>query len=99
VKSYQANAQSQPTLTSGFADTSASVTGGGFAARPPTTQPSPRRPSENPLRGPHGDFGLRLQHFDRFPYTVIYEPDDRLGPQIYAIAHQHREPGYWLSRI
>jgi plasmid stabilization system protein ParE len=21
------------------------------------------------------------------------------GPQIYAIAHQHREPGYWTNRL
>jgi plasmid stabilization system protein ParE len=53
---------------------------------------------ENPLRGPHGDYGLRMYHFDRFPYTVIYEPEPS-GPQIYAIAHQHREPGYWVERL
>lgn len=55
-------------------------------------------PVENQRRGPHGDFGLRVYHFDRFPYTVIYEPDEKAGPQIYAIAHQHREPGYWATR-
>jgi plasmid stabilization system protein ParE len=54
---------------------------------------------ENPRRGPHGDYGLRVYHFDHFPYTVVYEPDERLGPQIYAIAHQHREPGYWAARL
>jgi plasmid stabilization system protein ParE len=55
--------------------------------------------AENQLRGPHGDFGMRVYHFDRFPYTVIYEADAQSGPQIYAIAHQHREPGYWFSRV
>lgn len=54
---------------------------------------------ENPSRGPLCEQGLRLYHFDRFPYTVIYEPDERLGPLIYAIAHQHREPGYWATRV
>lgn len=54
---------------------------------------------DNPHRGPHGDFGLHTYHFDRFPYTVVYGPDERLGPQIYAIAHQHREPGYWRERL
>jgi plasmid stabilization system protein ParE len=54
---------------------------------------------ENPLRGPHGEDGLRVYHFDRFPYTVIYEPDEDAGPQIYAVAHQHREPGYWAARL
>lgn len=53
---------------------------------------------ENQFRGPQGDFGMRFYHFDRFPYTLIYEPDVEAGPQIYAVAHQHREPGYWLSR-
>lgn len=53
--------------------------------------------TENQARGPHGGSGFRVYHFDRFPYTVIYEQDSR-GPQIYAVAHQHREPGYWLQR-
>jgi plasmid stabilization system protein ParE len=54
---------------------------------------------ENPQRGPHGDEGFRTYHFDRFPYTLIYEVDDALGPQIYAVAHQRREPGYWRERV
>ncbi len=53
---------------------------------------------ENQGRGPHGEFGFRIYHFDRFPYTVVYEEDRVSGPQIYAVAHQHREPGYWLGR-
>ena len=53
---------------------------------------------ENQRRGPCGDFGFRIYHFDRFPYTVVYDGDEQAGPQIYAVAHQHREPGYWLDR-
>ena len=53
---------------------------------------------ENQQRGQHGDFGFRVYHFDRFPYTVVYEEDFESGPQIYAVAHQHREPGYWVGR-
>ncbi len=53
---------------------------------------------ENQQRGPHADSGLRVYHFDRFPYTLIYEEDPTRGPQIYAVAHQSREPGYWSSR-
>lgn len=53
---------------------------------------------ENQKRGPSGDFGMRVYHFERFPYTIIYEEDERAGPQIYAVAHQSREPGYWASR-
>jgi hypothetical protein len=30
---------------------------------------------ENPNRGPRADDGLRVCHLDRFPYSVIYEPD------------------------
>ena len=54
---------------------------------------------ENPFRGPHGEFGLRVYHLDRFPYTVVYEPSPEAGPQIFAVAHQHREPGYWAARV
>ncbi len=53
---------------------------------------------ENQARGPHADYGLRVYHFDRFPYSIIYEPTGT-GPHFYAIAHQHREPGYWAERL
>lgn len=53
---------------------------------------------ENQKRGPHTDGGLRVYHFDRFPYTVVYEEDPSRGPQIYAVAHQSREPSYWSGR-
>jgi len=52
---------------------------------------------ENQARGPHAEFGFRLLLFDRFPNSIVYEEGSD-GPQIYAVAHQHREPGYWLSR-
>ena len=54
---------------------------------------------ENPQRGPHCDDGLRVSHFDRFPFTVIYAADDMHGPQNHAVAHQRREPGYWGDRV
>ena len=54
---------------------------------------------ENQSRGPHGEDGLRVYHFDRFPYTVVYEEHEANGPQIFAVAHQSREPGYWGDRI
>jgi plasmid stabilization system protein ParE len=53
---------------------------------------------KNQQTGARTEHGMRLYHFDRFPYTVIYEENDRLGPQIYAVAHQRRRPGYWASR-
>ncbi|WP_093104651.1 hypothetical protein [Variovorax sp. CF079] len=54
---------------------------------------------ENQQRGPDGGHGMRIYHFDRFPCTVIYAEDASLGPQIFAIAHQSREPAYWSSRL
>jgi plasmid stabilization system protein ParE len=53
---------------------------------------------ENQQRGPHAEGGLRLYHFDRFPYTLVYQEDQTLGPQIFAVAHQRREPRYWSGR-
>ena len=53
---------------------------------------------ENQQRGPQAEDGLRVYHFDRFPYALIYAEDPTRGPQILAVAHQSREPGYWGSR-
>lgn len=54
---------------------------------------------ENQQCGPHSDHGMRLYHLSRFPYTVFYEEDSSAGPQVYAVAPQARNPGYWLQRI
>lgn len=54
---------------------------------------------ENQQRGPHSEGGMRIYHFDHFPYTVVYAEDEHDGPQIFAVAHQSREPGYWTDRI
>lgn len=43
--------------------------------------------------------GLRVYPFRRFPYSVVYREDDETGPQVYAVAHQSREPGYWQDRL
>lgn len=53
---------------------------------------------ENQQRGPHLEGSLRVYHFDRFPYSLIYAEDQANGPQIYAVAHQSREPRYWSGR-
>jgi toxin ParE2 len=41
---------------------------------------------------------VRRFRLRRFPYGVVYAQDgsDLL---VLAIAHQHREPGYWRSRL
>lgn len=41
---------------------------------------------------------MQVYHFDRFPYTIIYEENEPLGPQIYAVAHPWQAPGYWALR-
>ncbi len=53
---------------------------------------------ENQQRGSRLEDGLRVYHFNRFPYSVIYEENETDGPQIFAIAHQSREPSYWSDR-
>lgn len=40
---------------------------------------------------------LRKVVVNRFPYSVIYQRDER-GIYIVAIAHHRRRPGYWKSR-
>jgi plasmid stabilization system protein ParE len=47
----------------------------------------------------YGDAGgLRRLNTRRFPYSLIYRlGDERV--QVIAIAHQHRKPGYWRSRV
>ena len=41
---------------------------------------------------------IRRCRLRRFPYSVVYTQD---GPAILvrAIAHHHRKPGYWKSRL
>lgn len=53
---------------------------------------------ENQGRGSRLEGSLRINHFDRFPCSLIYEGDESRGPQIFAVAHQSREPGYWAGR-
>ena len=52
----------------------------------------------NQLLGTKSKVGLRVYPFRRFPYSIVYR-ESQAGPYIYAVAHQRREPGYWLSRV
>jgi plasmid stabilization system protein ParE len=54
--------------------------------------------AQNQQRGPHVLADMRVYHFDRFPYSVMYQVDALRGPQIYAVAHQRREPMFWTGR-
>lgn len=53
---------------------------------------------EYPAMGTRIDMELRRLVLARFPYTLI----DSIAPntlQIVAVAHAHRRPGYWQSRM
>lgn len=52
----------------------------------------------NQYLGTSADEGLRTYPIKRFPYSLVYR-EHSAGPQIYAVAHQHREPGYWQERL
>lgn len=52
----------------------------------------------NQRLGTPADEGLRVYPFRRFPYSLVYR-EDSAGPQVYAVAHQHREPDYWRERL
>jgi len=52
----------------------------------------------NQRLGSPADDGLRVYPFRRFPYSLVYREDTN-GPQVYAVAHQHREPDYWRERL
>lgn len=54
--------------------------------------------AENPRRGQKEAHGLRVYHFQRFPYSMIYAEDSDRGLQIFAVSHQSREPEYWRKR-
>jgi len=41
---------------------------------------------------------FRWIRLHKFPYLVYYEIRDPQPVLIYALAHAHRRPGYWLRR-
>jgi toxin ParE1/3/4 len=51
----------------------------------------------NQQLGTLADEGLRTHPFKRFPYLLVYREDPD-GPRVFAVAHQHREPEYWMER-
>lgn len=53
---------------------------------------------ENQRLGTLSRGGLRVFPFRRFPYSLVYR-EANVGPHVYAVAHQRREPGYWLHRV
>ncbi len=53
----------------------------------------------NQAIGATKESGMRILPLRRFPYSLIYREDESAGPQVYAIAHQSRRPGYWRNRL
>jgi plasmid stabilization system protein ParE len=51
-----------------------------------------------PQRWPAGPSGTRKFLLHRFPYAVIYR-ELLSAIQVLAVAHGHRRPGYWKTRI
>ena len=47
--------------------------------------------------GLSGELGAKRLLLRRFPYSIVVrESDDEF--MVIAIAHQHRQPGYWRER-
>ena len=56
--------------------------------------------AEMPERFPvhHKQAGLRRAVVKHFAYVLIYRVLED-GPQVVAVAHTSRRPGYWLDRV
>jgi plasmid stabilization system protein ParE len=53
---------------------------------------------ESPRRWPVGELETRRFVLQRFPYAIIYQ-DKESSVTILAVAHGHRQPGYWKDRL
>jgi plasmid stabilization system protein ParE len=54
--------------------------------------------AEAPHRWPAGPHGTRKFLLHRFPFAVYYR-ELPSAIQVVAVAHGHRRPGYWKTRI
>jgi plasmid stabilization system protein ParE len=53
---------------------------------------------ESPRRWPAGELETQRFVLQRFPYAIIYQ-DKESVVTILAVAHGHRQPGYWKDRL
>ncbi|HEX2209151.1 MAG TPA: type II toxin-antitoxin system RelE/ParE family toxin [Longimicrobium sp.] len=53
---------------------------------------------EQPLLGASVPGGHARKVFPHFPYSLIYTFEENLIT-IYAVAHQSRDPEYWVERV
>lgn len=42
--------------------------------------------------------GIRSYPFQKFLYSLVYREDEASGQQVFAVAHQRRDPDYWHDR-
>ena len=57
-----------------------------------------RRIAQSPNAGPLERANIRKRLVSGFPFTILYEVQpDRI--YIAAVMHQHRRPGYWVTRV
>jgi len=54
--------------------------------------------SESPQSWPSGAHATRKFILRRFPFALVYR-EIGSGVQIVAVAHGHRRPSYWKSRL
>lgn len=54
--------------------------------------------AEVPQRWPASLYGTRKFLLHRFPFAVVYR-EISSAIQVLAVAHCHRRPGYWRTRI
>jgi plasmid stabilization system protein ParE len=54
--------------------------------------------AEFPEAWPPFDHGTRRYMLRRYPFNVVYRMEPR-RILIVAVAHAHRRPGYWKSRV
>jgi plasmid stabilization system protein ParE len=57
-----------------------------------------RKILDSPTRWPLVSPGIRKYRLHRFPYNLIYRQTPA-AIRIIAVAHGHRRPGYWKSRL
>ena len=53
---------------------------------------------EFPHLGSPGPAGTRRIHLHRFPYSIVYRPEEDLL-RVIAVEHQRRRPGFWMDRL
>jgi plasmid stabilization system protein ParE len=53
---------------------------------------------ESPPRWPSGEHGTRKFVLSRFPFAIVYR-EKETAVQILAIAHGHKNPEYWKTRL